>query len=97
MGFASAQTWTREYRARLTRTAAGDDTARATQAEAINAITMERATPKRRRAGVSARERKEARTMPTVSAAADADPEEADEESVTAPDLCRRCLLALGG
>ena len=50
-----------------------------------------------RQAGDSARKRKEATTTPTVTAAANADPEEADEESVTAPDLCRRCSLVLGG
>ncbi len=82
-----------DARARLTCTAAGNNTARATTADAINVIATERATQKRRQEGVSACKRNEARTTPTVTAAADADPEEADEESVAASDLCRRCLL----
>jgi hypothetical protein len=73
-------------RVKLIRKAAGDDTARDTPAEAITLTATERVTPKRRRAGVSAHKRKEARTTPTVPVAAYADPEEADEEDVAAPD-----------
>lgn len=71
---------------RLTRKAAGRDTTKMMPVEAITAITTERGTPKRRRAGVSARKRKEARTTPTAPPVADADPEGVEEDDAAALD-----------
>ena len=53
-------------RKRLPRAAAGDAVAEAIVPEAIGATATEPVTPRRRRAGPSARKRKEARTTPQV-------------------------------
>ena len=76
----------RPQRVRLPRVAAGDDIAGALPADAINATALKDTASKRRRAGPSARKRKEARTAQEVPAAIDNEVESANEDANIAPD-----------